>query len=189
MDFRGIKNLHFTFFTNFYILLFLHGSLRCFSFRVVLIRWFLPHGYYQGYDGYMDAKKVSLQFKRNSVVEIVDRFIKNASEKKFSLSKPNSRIVFELNSAKKYFDGKNGDLIVEFPVKERHIADEILKNPEFFAQQHDLTQVTSLTEIQDEQERSLYGKPAREMDIPELFNTFPHILQDIFATATPSQKS
>ena len=130
----------------------------------------------------MEAKKISLQFNRNGVQECSRHPAKNFSEKKFSLSKPASAMYVE--SQEIFFDGQNGDLVVKAPI-EKYISREIAKNPDFLQSDMDFSQVASLTEIMDENERNLYGKTIDEMDVVEQLNTFPHLLQDIIAVATP----
>ena len=132
----------------------------------------------------MDAKKIFLQFKKGGVAES-DRAVKNVGEKKFSLSKETSTLYVEPTDA--FFDGENGDLIVKAPI-DKYVSKEIANNPDFFGKETDFTEARSLTEMMDDNERNLYGKTAHEMDLPELLATFPEMVQDIVAIATPLEK-
>ncbi len=115
----------------------------------------------------MEAKQISLQVKRGGVIEIVGRFLKNASDKIFSLSKPNSALYLNVSSADTFFDGEDGGLVMNFKVGE-HIKNEVRKNPDFLPKVVSSTDIPFLFERMQDREREQYGKSFADMSIDEL---------------------
>lgn len=133
----------------------------------------------------MDAKNFFLQFNRDSVIEC-GRHLKNLSEKKFTLSRPNSAVYVE--PADIFFNGENGDLVVKAPV-EKYVSKEITRNPNFFPKEVEFNQIPTLSGMMDNMERELQGKTmvevVEEMDLAEKLEKFPHLVQELMAIATP----
>lgn len=129
----------------------------------------------------MDKEKnISIRITRGGIAE-VGRSVKNVSEKKFDLSKPGSALFAAPHEV--VFDGQSGDLIARANV-EPHVAKEIRRNPDFFPTEADYSEIPSLAERLDDQEREQYGKTLAEMDIAELLSV-PEIAKELLKVAQP----
>ncbi|MCE9585614.1 hypothetical protein K8Q94_03280 [Candidatus Nomurabacteria bacterium] len=102
----------------------------------------------------------------------------NLSEKKFSLSKPQSAMFIELE--KPFFDGETGDLVAKAKV-EKYIGNEVRNNPDFLPKEVSFDEVPSLTGILDDAEREKFGKTIQEMEFSEVLEKYPNLVQEFIA--------